>query len=452
VTVSYDRGRTGGGKLPRGPHKLTSQQVHEDQHQRLIAALVQLAAEQGYAATTVAEIIERAEVSRKTFYAHFDDSEELLLAAFDSTAPIALAEVRIASQRTGGTTRQLEALMRRLCRFAREEPGAIALCTIETAAADPAGLARREQLMNEYGLLVDELLHVEDQQSALSPVLAGATHRVIDAHLRTGSPEELAPLAPQLARWVRSYHPVPAELAASQKTASTGTAAPTSMLVGGRAPGTLTLAPEDYRPPSGKSSLGFVQHSNRERILDAVAQLTAAHGYTTLTALSIAEHADLSERAFLAHFQSKDEAFAAAVEIGHLKGQAIVDRARSGSPDWRTGVRNGIYALLVYLASEPHFTRMAFVDAPLAGPRMTRRTYEHADAYARLLLEGAPQRRRPPHIAPKAILHGLFELAFYHSARRRVEELLPLAPIATYLAMAPFLGVNEAAEAAAQQT
>ncbi|MGC2373176.1 MAG: hypothetical protein WA484_04800 [Solirubrobacteraceae bacterium] len=52
--------------------------------------------------------------------------------------------------------------------------------------------------------------------------------------------------------------------------------------------------------PGAARSSGFVHHwfvhySNRERILDAVAQLTAADGYTALTAQSIAERADISQ-------------------------------------------------------------------------------------------------------------------------------------------------------------
>lgn len=81
---------------------------------------------------------------------------------------------------------------------------------------------------------------------------------------------------------------------------------------------------------------------------------------------------------------------------------------------------------------------------------MTRRSQEHASAYARLLPEGAPQRRRPPPVAPEAIAHGIFELTFHHAARNKVEELLHVRPLATYLAMAPFLGVSEAADVAAQ--
>jgi hypothetical protein len=111
-------------------------------------------------------------------------------------------------------------------------------------------------------------------------------------------------------------------------------------------------------------------------------------------------------------------------------------------------VRRAIHALVEYLASEPCFTRMALIDAPLASPRMTRRGHEHVGAYARLLLEGAPQRRRPSRIVPEAIVHGLFELAFHHAAERKVEDMIRMVPAATYLTLAPFLGVSEAAEVA----
>jgi AcrR family transcriptional regulator len=447
-------GNRTGGRLPRGPHRLTSDQVAADQRQRLIDAMLQLAGGDGYAATTVADVIGRAEVSRKTFYAHFADREGLLLAAFDATSPVALEEVRAASRRTGGPTRRIEALMRRLCRVGRESPSAIALSTIEIAAIDPAGLQRHARLMADYGELIDECLRVGAEQpalpSALARALAGGAFRAIDARLRTGRAVELTALAPELARWTRGYHPVPPGLTADEAP-PTWSCAGSDGLVGGRAPGTLTLAADGYRPPRAARSPGFIHHSNRERILDAVAQLTTARGYTSLTAQSIAEHADVSERAFLAHFKNKDDAFAAAVEIGHMKGQAIVDRARAGAPDWRAGVRRAICALVEFLASEPCFTRLAFVDAPLAGPAMASRAYAHTGAYARLLLDGAPQRRRPPPVAAEAAVHGLFELAFHHAAQHKTTELPRVASEATYLALAPFVGVTEAAQAAAEQ-
>jgi AcrR family transcriptional regulator len=444
------------GKLPRGPHRLTDEQVAEDQHRRLIEAMVALAGERGYAATTVADIVKRAEVSRKTFYEHFKAREDLLLAAFDAACTATFDEVRAGAQRTGGPTRQFEALIGRLARIARARPGTIALSTIEIAAVEPAGLERREQLMGAYGALIDECLGAGHERPALpatlARALAGGIHRTIDAQLRMGHRDELAAISIQLARWTRSHHPVPPAL--------TGDVAPCRPwpwvggdgLLGGRAPGTLALSPAGYEPPREVYSRGFVHHSNRERILDAVAQLTAAHGYTELTALSIAKRADISERAFLAHFKNKDDAFSAAVEVGHMKGQAIVERARAQAPNWRTGVRNAVSALLEFLASEPYFTRLAFVDAPLAGPEMIRRLHEHAGAYAHLLLDGAPQRKRPPTITPEATMHSLFELAFHQAGGHKTAELTSLTREATYLVLAPYVGVSEAAEVAASDS
>jgi AcrR family transcriptional regulator len=446
-------GSRSGGKLPRGPHRLTADQVATDQRRRLIDAMVQLAGKRGYASTSVAGVIERAEVSRKTFYEHFADRESLLLAAFDATSPAALEEVRAASRRVEGPARQIEALMRRLCRLARESPRTIALSTIEIAAVVPDGLERHDRLMSDYGALIDECLRAGGKQPVLPPTLsralAGGVHRTIDAYLRARRSGELMALAPQLARWTRSYDPAPPGLATGNPPPSPWPCAGSNGLVGGRAPGTLTLAPDGYQPLRTKRSSGFVHHANRERILDAVAQLISAHGYTGLTAQAIIDYSDISEQAFLAHFKNKDDAFAATVEIGHTKAQAIVERARAGAPDWRTGARNTIRALLEFLASEPYFTRLAFVDAPLAGHAMTRRTHEHAGAYARLLFDGAPQRRRPPPIAPEAIVHGLFELAFHYAAQDKAAELPSVTSEATYLALAPFVGVTEGAEAAA---
>jgi AcrR family transcriptional regulator len=49
-----------------------------DAQGRLIKASIELFAEQGYEATTVAEIAERAELSKRTFFRHFDDKREVL--------------------------------------------------------------------------------------------------------------------------------------------------------------------------------------------------------------------------------------------------------------------------------------------------------------------------------------------------------------------------------------
>ncbi|MFG2044692.1 TetR/AcrR family transcriptional regulator [Dactylosporangium sp. NPDC048998] len=49
-------------------------------------ALVQLIIEQGYERTTVQDVLDRADVGRSTFYAHFRDKDALLMAGFEDLA------------------------------------------------------------------------------------------------------------------------------------------------------------------------------------------------------------------------------------------------------------------------------------------------------------------------------------------------------------------------------
>ncbi|GAB2460044.1 TetR/AcrR family transcriptional regulator [Jatrophihabitans fulvus] len=56
--------------------------------ERLVAAAVDLFAEQGYDATTVAEIAERAGVTKSTFFRHFPDKRELLVAGQETLSTL----------------------------------------------------------------------------------------------------------------------------------------------------------------------------------------------------------------------------------------------------------------------------------------------------------------------------------------------------------------------------
>jgi AcrR family transcriptional regulator len=68
--------------LPRGRHALPRDVVLVSQSERLLQAIVEVVAEQGYAATRVADIVARAGVSRGTFYQQFHDKEDCFLAAY----------------------------------------------------------------------------------------------------------------------------------------------------------------------------------------------------------------------------------------------------------------------------------------------------------------------------------------------------------------------------------
>jgi AcrR family transcriptional regulator len=188
-------------------------------------------------------------------------------------------------------------------------------------------------------------------------------------------------------------------------------------------------------------------HSQRERILDAVANLSAGVGYAAFTVDDIVGEAAVSLEAFYEHFKSKEDAFLVAYELGHVKGLGIVERAFGSESDWLAGVREAIGALLGYLASEPAFAHLALLDMLVATHLSAERFY------AQMLLPGletAPEDRRPPPITIEAIAGGLFELCFHYAVEGRIRELGELTTDATYFALAPFIGAKRAARIATE--
>lgn len=69
--------------LPRGRHGLSREEVIGSQRERLVRAMAEAMAERGYAATSVADILIRARVSRETFYELFASKEDCFMSAFD---------------------------------------------------------------------------------------------------------------------------------------------------------------------------------------------------------------------------------------------------------------------------------------------------------------------------------------------------------------------------------
>ena len=84
-------------RLPRGPHQLAREEVLASQRARMLEAMAHAVAAKGYAATTVADVVGGAGVSRKTFYEHFQDKEDCFLAAFDAGVQVLVDTVERAT-------------------------------------------------------------------------------------------------------------------------------------------------------------------------------------------------------------------------------------------------------------------------------------------------------------------------------------------------------------------
>ena len=63
----------GEGQFPSGIRSLPSDLVSAVQRERLLAAMLRATAQLGYREVSVQEVLERAGVSRPTFYEHFEN-------------------------------------------------------------------------------------------------------------------------------------------------------------------------------------------------------------------------------------------------------------------------------------------------------------------------------------------------------------------------------------------
>jgi AcrR family transcriptional regulator len=140
---------------------------------RLVVAAVNLFSEQGYDATTVAEIAERAGVTKSTFFRHFPDKRELLAAgqeelsrllaegiaeAPDKAGPLeaVAAGLERASSAMGPANRDLGGCINAAIATSVELQERAALKNVGLASAMAAALAKRG-VPETFALLASEL-------------------------------------------------------------------------------------------------------------------------------------------------------------------------------------------------------------------------------------------------------------------------------------------------------
>src|ERR1700686_1709857 len=449
-------------KLPRGPHSLTREQVAANQRMRVGMAMLEAIGEKGYVTTTVSDVVGRAGVSRKAFYQHFANKEECFLATYDAIAREGRRRGARALRDAEGHPDRMETGIRSVFEVAMENPDALRLTITEITAVGEAGIKRRERAIIEYGQLLHEGLRTSSGvNGAATPTLpdttlramVGGLNRVLVGCLYGSRRTKPLELVPDLAHWISTYYPAPKTFVSNLKTTRQRRKRTHVKQPGGRAPGTLS-PPQDQRR-AARSGYGaarsFVVHNQRERILGAVTNLTASNGYGNLTVEDVAAEAAVSLQAFYEHFESKEDAFLVAYELGHSKALSFVERAFAEAPDWRTGVRDGLCSLIAYLASEPSFARLSLMGMLVATPRAYELSNRGIAAYARLLAPGfdeAPKRKRPPRIAIDAIAGGLQEMFLHYAVQGCIEDLPELTADATYVALAPFIGAEAAAQVA----
>jgi AcrR family transcriptional regulator/predicted DsbA family dithiol-disulfide isomerase len=406
---------------------LDSEGVARNQRKRLLEAMLELVGERGYARTSVNSVSALAGVSKRTFYDRFDTGserpvkEECFLAAYDHI--VARAVERISASYLGEGDPQ-----RRLCRAFQaflqevvERPNAARVALIEALGAGPAALARMDRGRELFEGLIAASISNPSRGTTLSPTIAkgivGGVERVSRVYLVDGKLDELAATADELSTWVSCYRPW------SRSTPA-------------------------QRPEAGiRPQTGLRGKDDGLRILRAAAAIAASDGYSGLSVARITRLARVSEETFASLYKGADAieaCFLAAFDLLGVEALVCAARASRDAGGWPDGVRSGIVALLDHVAGHPFLGPVAFIEIFAVGPSAIERRSKMLQKFADVFTRWIPDSQRPSELIAEAIVGAIWAVIHDYIVRGHVDLLHELADDATYLALAPVVGHEQA--------
>jgi AcrR family transcriptional regulator/DNA-binding MarR family transcriptional regulator len=174
------------------------ERITEIQRARILAAMAAVACERGAGNVTVAHVVERAGVSRRTFYEAFSDSEECFLAAFDRALANARVRVMPVYEEHALWRERIRASLACLLWLFDEQPQFARLLVVESLSGGRLVFERRARVLEALIGVVDEGRAGTRDQAGVTRLTAegvvGAVLSVIHARIVTDDGGE-GPLA-----------------------------------------------------------------------------------------------------------------------------------------------------------------------------------------------------------------------------------------------------------------
>jgi AcrR family transcriptional regulator len=180
------------------------------QRERLLRAAAAEFAQRGYAGASSESISRRASMSKATFYEHFANKEDCIIALFDTAAETVGAAMARAARAAGDgdAFRQLRAGVRAFLGTVAEHADFAQTLLVEIIGAGPRAAQRRDQIMQAFADVLDAQNAAAAQRGLIarfsSPydafAIVGAITELVSRQVRLGEPEDVLELAPVIDR------------------------------------------------------------------------------------------------------------------------------------------------------------------------------------------------------------------------------------------------------------
>jgi AcrR family transcriptional regulator len=397
------------------------------QRERLFGAMVALSSEKGYEATKIADLVKVAGVSRAAFYEHFKDKKECLLGAVDALVEPTIKAMEEAEDAPTGEARVRQAV-EAFMGLVAAQPAASRMCFMEVYAAGPEGEETVERMIDLFVRFgVSQLNEIPGRKGTppqMIRAMLGGLQTVIHQRLYSDEAKELPKLAEPIADWGLSYPPPPGPLEGPKRR--------------GRKAKSFAERQAVAHPP--------------ERVLRALAAIVSEKGYHATTVAEVVERAGTSQRVFYGHFENKEEAFLAALDSGSAQMLGLVLPAFRRANSWQESVRAAYEAMFSFGIEEPEYTTLGAVEMYTVGRRALETRDNVMEGLEALLAPGYEIAPDIPPIAAEAIGGAIYALIHDQVKDKGPESLPELAPMATYMTLAPFVGPKEAYERAIEES
>ncbi len=198
--------------IPRGRHAPPLEVRLETQKQRLFEAAAAVFSHAGYAEASAEAISRQAGMSKATFYEHFANKEECLVALFEYAS--SSFERLLVAGSSAGTLQDFEARHRAGLRAILEgieaNPLMAQAMLVETVGAGPRIAELRDRALSQIAQRMYEQTVAAAERGKgpayASPddafAIVGATFELISRQLRTGHPERVTDLQPLVERLI----------------------------------------------------------------------------------------------------------------------------------------------------------------------------------------------------------------------------------------------------------
>ena len=173
----------------------------ETRRQAILEAMVRVVGRKGYKATSVADVIEEADVSRTTFYKHFEDKHECFLAAYDMVVERVLGEVIANCDAGQPWLERMRAGLSTVVEMFALDPELARTAIVEVAAAGADARQRHWSAITRFTEFLadgEQLADGRELPENIALMAAGAVSGLIFDELLTGRAERLPELLPDL--------------------------------------------------------------------------------------------------------------------------------------------------------------------------------------------------------------------------------------------------------------